>query len=360
MFDSIALGLITTLNQLDPIVVIGVFTLLLLAMFAAALITTARGRTSAFALSTPTLLTTLGILGTFLGIAIGLLQFDVTQVEYSIPTLLEGLKLAFITSIVGIALSAVLRFVQVLSAGSAAGNNGTRAQPGQKDDRRQLELAEAQLAATQALNNGLKSFDQHLNQTMETHHQRLMKGMDNFAAQLSELGSRQLVAALEEVIRDFNDKLGVQFGENFRRLDGAVGKLLEWQDQYRQQMESLGSQLERATAGVAKSEASLKSLTQQALQISQHVADQQSTLSSLRRETMELEALLGAIAELRDKAQDAFPAMDKRLTAMLESIETAVLAAQHAGHAFIEPPPAHRPGRHNNPDFQGIPLGEKQ
>ncbi|WPL16261.1 hypothetical protein Thiowin_01214 [Thiorhodovibrio winogradskyi] len=360
MFDSIALGLITTLNQLDPIVVIGIFTLLLLAMFAAALVATARGHASAFALSMPTLLTTLGILGTFLGIAIGLLQFDVSQVEYSIPTLLEGLKLAFITSIIGIALSAVLRLVLVLSAGSVTRASGAQVQPGQNLDRRQLELAEAQLAATQAINHGLQGLDQRLNQTLETHHLRLIEGMDNFAAQLSELGSRQLVAALEEVIRDFNDKLGVQFGENFRRLDGAVGKLLQWQDQYRQQMESLGGQLDRATAGVAKSEASLQLLTQQALQISQHVADQQSTLSSLRRETMELEALLGAIAELRDKAKDAFPAMDKRLTAMLESIETAVLAAQNAGHAYFDPPPAHRPGRHNNPGFQGIPLGEKQ
>ncbi|MBK5969180.1 MULTISPECIES: hypothetical protein [Thiorhodovibrio] len=360
MFDTIALGLITTLNRLDPIVVIGVFTLLLLAMFGAALMATALRKGAAFAYSVPTLLTTLGILGTFLGIAIGLLQFDVSQVEYSIPTLLEGLKLAFITSIVGIALSASLRLVLVLGAGARQAGTGAQAAAGQTDDQRQMKLAEAQLAATKALNDGLHRFDERLNQTMETHHQRLIEGLDGFAAQLSELGSRQLVAALEEVIRDFNDKLGVQFGENFARLDGAVGKLLKWQDQYRQHMESLGSQLDHATAGVAKSEATLKTLTDQAMRISQHVADQQSTLSSLRRETMELEALLGAIAELRDKAKDAFPAMDSRLTAMLESIENAVLAAQNAEHGYREPPPAHRPGRHNNPDFQGIALGERQ
>lgn len=360
MFDPIALGLITTLNRLDSTSVIGVFTLLLVAIFAIALITTARGHANAFAHSTPTLLTTLGILGTFLGIAIGLLQFDVSRVEYSIPTLLDGLKLAFITSIVGIALSAVLRLVLVLGTGSTQ-TKSARGRDNQTGDRRQLELAEAQLTATQALNTGLQRFDERLNQTMETHHQRLIEGLDRFAAQLSELGSRQLVTALEEVIRDFNDKLGVQFGENFRRLDGAVGNLLQWQEQYRQQMESLGSQLDRATAGVAKSEASLQSLTQQAMKISQHVADQQSTLSSLRRETMELEALLGAIAELRDKAKDAFPAMDKRLTAMLESIESAVLSAQHGAYIEpFEPPPAHRPGRHPNPDFQGIPLGERR
>jgi biopolymer transport protein ExbB/TolQ len=44
----------------------------------------------------------LGVLGTFLGIAIGLYHFDVTNIKESMPLLLEGLKTAFITSGVGI------------------------------------------------------------------------------------------------------------------------------------------------------------------------------------------------------------------------------------------------------------------
>ena len=44
----------------------------------------------------------LGVLGTFIGIAIGLFHFDVTQIKESMPILLGGLKTAFITSGVGI------------------------------------------------------------------------------------------------------------------------------------------------------------------------------------------------------------------------------------------------------------------
>ena len=51
----------------------------------------------------PGLLTTLGILGTFTGVFIGLLDFDVRMINKSVPTLLEGLKVAFGTSIVGLA-----------------------------------------------------------------------------------------------------------------------------------------------------------------------------------------------------------------------------------------------------------------
>lgn len=57
--------------------------------------------------SIPTVFTTLGILGTFVGIYFGLRQFDVENITVSIPTLLEGLKTAFTTSIWGISLSLI-------------------------------------------------------------------------------------------------------------------------------------------------------------------------------------------------------------------------------------------------------------
>lgn len=50
----------------------------------------------------------LGVLGTFLGIAIGLYHFDVTDIKTSLPLLLEGLKTAFITSGVGIFFSIII------------------------------------------------------------------------------------------------------------------------------------------------------------------------------------------------------------------------------------------------------------
>jgi len=40
-----------------------------------------------------------GVLGTFVGILIGLWSFDTMNIEKSVPTLLEGLKTAFITSL---------------------------------------------------------------------------------------------------------------------------------------------------------------------------------------------------------------------------------------------------------------------
>jgi hypothetical protein len=50
----------------------------------------------------PIILTMLGILGCFLGIALGLLNFDTTKVQDSVPSLLAGLRTSFWASITGI------------------------------------------------------------------------------------------------------------------------------------------------------------------------------------------------------------------------------------------------------------------
>lgn len=55
------------------------------------------------------ILTAFGVFGTFLGIFIGLQAFDINEIEESIPGLLEGLKLAFLTSLVGIGQAILLK-----------------------------------------------------------------------------------------------------------------------------------------------------------------------------------------------------------------------------------------------------------
>lgn len=56
----------------------------------------------------PSLVSTLGVLGTFAGITLGLLNFDTAHLEESIPLLLGGLKTAFLTSLTGMIGSLIL------------------------------------------------------------------------------------------------------------------------------------------------------------------------------------------------------------------------------------------------------------
>ncbi len=59
----------------------------------------------------PTLISTLGVLGTFIGITIGLMAFDTSNLDQSIPGLLDGLKTAFLTSLAGMFLSMLLSYI---------------------------------------------------------------------------------------------------------------------------------------------------------------------------------------------------------------------------------------------------------
>ena len=56
----------------------------------------------------PSAISTLGVLGTFLGITLGLLCFDTSNLQQSIPELLSGLKTAFFTSLAGMVGSLIL------------------------------------------------------------------------------------------------------------------------------------------------------------------------------------------------------------------------------------------------------------
>ena|GEM_PF-6563236 len=57
--------------------------------------------------SIPSIFTTIGILGTFLGIAAGLFYFDTNELQNSIAHLLDGLRIAFLSSIMGIVLALI-------------------------------------------------------------------------------------------------------------------------------------------------------------------------------------------------------------------------------------------------------------
>lgn len=53
---------------------------------------------------------------------------------------------------------------------------------------------------------------------------------------MSKSATEQVINALKEVISDFNNNLVEQFGENFKQLNAAVLELVQWQENYKQQL----------------------------------------------------------------------------------------------------------------------------
>lgn len=71
----------------------------------------------------PSLISTLGVIGTFLGITKGLLAFDTEGLDHSIPILLDGLKTAFFTSLLGMTGSLILNRVVILKSEKVTKNS---------------------------------------------------------------------------------------------------------------------------------------------------------------------------------------------------------------------------------------------
>ena len=193
----------------------------------------------------------LGILGTFLGIFGGMLQFDITDLDASIRTLLSGLKLAFMTPIAGIFTALMVRTFPRLYGVTEM--EETR-------DEHQLVLIKEELAniAKGLTGDGettLLTQIQKLRTTMSDKQDELNKSFREFAEKMLEDNKTSLIKALEDVIKDFNAKINEQFGENFKQLNEGVGKMLEWQKNYTKQVEAAVKAMEVSSESLLTSAA---------------------------------------------------------------------------------------------------------
>lgn len=185
------------------------------------------------------LIVSIGVLGTFIGIFIGLWQFDTANIANSVPALLEGLKLAFATSILGMLVSVVLASLEKADSASFMDEAATLASISGK-----LDAVPAIAAETKEIVEQLKKFrvevmdEQKRSQKfIEGQFVKTNKALDIAIKTLAEGATSQIIKALEGVITDFNNNLTKQFGDNFKQLNAAVHKLVEWQENYRRQVE---------------------------------------------------------------------------------------------------------------------------
>jgi ABC-type transporter Mla subunit MlaD len=185
----------------------------------------------------PSIFTTAGIFFTFVGIAEGLFGFDSLDIERSVPTLLGGLKTAFIASVFGVGIALTLKLRVILFGLPQSG--GSDSVHGATIDDLANQLIAVRSALTgqddSTLVSQLKLTRQDTNDRLDS----LKKSQSDFMEKMAENNSKALIQALQEVIRDFNAKINEQFGENFKQLNSAVGQLLQWQDNYRIQLSEL-------------------------------------------------------------------------------------------------------------------------
>ncbi|MBX2866860.1 hypothetical protein KTR10_02820 [Candidatus Kaiserbacteria bacterium] len=210
------------------------------------------------------LATGLGILGTFFGILVALYNFDTAHIAESVPLLLDGLKFAFATSVVGMGYSLYI------------GLFPEKFEPDQSSidpkDKKESELLAEMLEEMKALNGNISGENdttlitqvQKLRTSVTDKQDELKKSFDDFAKEMAENNMKALVEAVEKVMEDFNAKINDQLGENFKRLSEAVENLVVWQDQYREQLTVSVEMLTKTSESVDKSSESIATFTDRA------------------------------------------------------------------------------------------------
>ena len=283
----------------------------------------------------PALLTTIGVLGTFVGIFWGLIGFNVEKIDESVPQLLQGLKFAFLTSILGISMAIRLRFLharnrdgtvevedpavaihRTLESIKESIDNGSEQQ--------RTALENLQKAISADSESSLLTQVQKLRMDFMDGQKDLIKEFRGFAKTMAESNSKALIEALEEVIRDFNTQLNEQFGDNFKQLNEAVGALLRWQERYREHIEQLERNFETALQGINESEESLREIVSYAASIPKTLDNMEQIQVRLSDATNDLNGHLEAISSLKNQALEAFPVIENNLETLTSRFRQSI------------------------------------
>jgi uncharacterized protein YukE len=358
-------------------------------------------RLTKYAKQSPSILATVGVCFSFFGIAISLIGLNLTDIQHSIPNLLDGLKIKFIASLMGIFLSTLIKFIQsfVLENKnpeninsdekiielltkidkSLAENNKNNPEQLLKElketiavlpveFKKQSGLLEAiktslvgdgdasvttQLAKVRIdMKGGLSELNKHNKQyfdelnnnnkrylgtinknikdgfdsqniVLNSNFNDLTNKFDEFAKLVADGNAKSLIKALEEVMRDFNTKINEQFGDNFKQLNEAVGKLLIWQENYKTHVEKLTDNFEITLTSVETIKTAFSEIENRSQNFTATSEKVHNILVSLDRQLQDLSSHLQAFDELAGNAKNAFPIIEGNLVKLTTGFRNA-------------------------------------
>ena len=283
--------------------------------------------------------TVLGILGTFVGIALGLNNFDANNIEQSVPPLLAGLKTAFLTSIVGIGTSLLTRIATPwMPLGARKDSEGATVQTLAELLQEQLEAGkenhEQTLESLESIRSSVSGEGDtslltqvtRLRTTFTDKQDELIKEFNDFAENMAEANSEKLIKALEEVMRDFNAKINEQFGDNFQQLNEGVGKLVKWQGNYAQQTEEMIDQfnktvstIEQVGDSIAQVRGSIAQIAEGSGAITEAAERLAPILTAIQEQRKYMEGYLSEFADISEKAGKLLPTLDAKITELTEN-----------------------------------------
>ena len=207
----------------------------------------------------PGVMTGLGILGTFVGLSLGLQNFNTgttAQITGSIEPLMNGIKVAFHTSIYGMVFSLVFNYVykRRLDDAEIALNYFLRnfrkyVMPDMEKEgvNKLIELQKEQTRAIAALSEALTvSLPEGLKNYLEPHFEHFDDTIDSF----SRMATRNQMDQLDRVVQKFITEMNNTLGSSFSNLSKVVNQSLYLQEANEAQLKEIYSQNSKASDGM--------------------------------------------------------------------------------------------------------------
>lgn len=174
----------------------------------------------------PDIFTSLGILGTFVGLVWGLKNFEPTNYEAmttSVSALVDGIKVAFLTSIYGISLSIVYTYGMKSEYSSMAealqtflGRFHSHVMPSAENESRNLLLS-SQKNQTAAMNQMAEQFSVQMADSFEKvitpTFKKMNDSLDTLVTSVTQCQEDAIREILNVFLKEMNDSFGVQFSE---------------------------------------------------------------------------------------------------------------------------------------------------
>lgn len=242
---------------------------------------------------------TIGVLGTFVGISIGLWKFNPNNITSSVPLLLSGMKIAFATSIIGMAASIFMKYIALKNEDEE-----------NIDDI--MELFNTMIAESRNVNNTLienqKQTENVLNKVSEiwaSHQENLTVELKSEILNLNN----NTISKQEELIGEFK-----KLGECFTLLNSGVNNLLTWQENYKETIENTTKELEIVIQTIHNADESIESISKNSSLIKENNENLSEVLKEINKTQNVIIDSNKSIIEISNTAKESIPQINEHFT----------------------------------------------
>ena len=268
------------------------------------------------------LLPQIGVAGTFIGAVYSLfIVGNTTNLMGNIGEVMTGIAISFISSIVGQFLSVFIQLIHKNDNGYDDVSLGTIAEILTENT---LHLININQSLSDNEKSPILNELQKLRLSLVDKNDELITEFKTFAETQAENNANSLIEALEEVMREFNVKISEQFGDNFKRLNEAVGKMLEWQEKYYKQIEFITNQLDDNANLMEKNREIITDVSAKYTDGLELSSKMETSIDNMEMQRKALETNMEKFTELSDEAKKVFPVIEENINNLTEGFSGSV------------------------------------